>query len=220
MAKTDMQVKFLQGLQASLPKSGAAGSFYLTTDTDRLVIAEWQSAVRSVDGIFSITLEQARQIAINKSGYKYAAYINENEDAFYFYMTNSKKDEDSINEAIQRNGRIPNGIEKVIYKVLKSSGVCEEEYSNVSSNVDSKLSESEAQEKLEAWLGGLGTWVAGEGNVLVCNGIYKCNGKEYYQFTLQGFVFDHYSTLTWYVISVDGTEMFEGQCNNGYLNKF
>jgi len=83
-----------------------------------------------------------------------------------------------------------------------------------------KLSEEEAKKVLEKWLGNLGTWVAGEKNVLVCHGVYSCNGKEYYQFALQGFVFDHYSTLTFYVISADGTEMFEGQCSNGYLNRF
>ncbi|MDY3304601.1 MAG: hypothetical protein SOW78_10080 [Clostridia bacterium] len=82
------------------------------------------------------------------------------------------------------------------------------------------MSESEAQEKLEKWLGDLGTWVAGEDNVLVCDGIYNCNGKEYYQFRLRGWVYDHSTTLTWYVISVDGSEMFEGQCSNGYLEKF
>ena len=40
MAKTDMQVKFLRGLQAQLPTSGHEGSFYLTTDTDRLYVGK------------------------------------------------------------------------------------------------------------------------------------------------------------------------------------
>ncbi len=66
----------------------------------------------------------------------------------------------------------------------------------------------------------LGTWVAGEENVLVCDGIYECNGKEYYQFSLRGWVFDHMSTLTTYVISADGTEIFEGRCCNGFLDKY
>lgn len=83
-----------------------------------------------------------------------------------------------------------------------------------------KISENEAKAKLEEWLDDLGTWVAGEENVLVCDGIYECNGKEYYQFRLKGWVFDHTTTLTLYVISADGTEMFEGECSNGYLDKY
>lgn len=82
------------------------------------------------------------------------------------------------------------------------------------------LSEDEAEEKLEEWLGGLGTWVAGEENVLVCDGLHTCEGKEYYQFRLRGWVYDHSTTLTWYVISKDGTDMFEGQCINGKLDRW
>ena len=115
-----------------------------TTDTDRLVIAEWQSAVRNLHNLFS----------------------------------------------------------------------------NTYTPTDVSLSEEEAQKALEKWIGDLGTWVSGEDNVLVCDGIYKCNGKEYYQFRLRGLVDDHFTTLTFYVISVDGLEMFEGQCSNGYINKF
>lgn len=82
------------------------------------------------------------------------------------------------------------------------------------------LSEDEAEEKLKDWLGNLGTWVAGEENVLVCDGLHTCEGKEYYQFRLRGWVYDHATTLTWYVISKDGTDMFEGQCINGKLDRW
>jgi len=82
------------------------------------------------------------------------------------------------------------------------------------------LSEEEAKEALKNWIGDLGTWVSGRENVLFFDGTYTCNGKQYYQFALNGFVYDHYSTLTFFVISVDGTEMFEGQCSQGYLNRF
>ena len=95
-------------------------------------------------------------------------------------------------------------------------------FENTSTNSSQglKLTEDEAEAKLREWLEDLGTWVAGEENVLVCDGIYNCDGKEYYQFRLRGWVYDHATTLTWYVISTDGTEMFEGQCNNGSINKF
>lgn len=82
------------------------------------------------------------------------------------------------------------------------------------------LNEDEAKDKLQEWLGDLGTWVAGEENVLVCDGLYTCEGKEYYQFRLRGWVYDHATTLTWYVISKDGTEIFEGDCNTGKLNRY
>lgn len=84
----------------------------------------------------------------------------------------------------------------------------------------SNLTQEQAQKKLEEWLGNLGTWVAGEENVLVCDGLYRCDGKGYYQFRLKGWVFDHITTLTTYVISADGTEIFEGECSNGYLKKY
>lgn len=83
-----------------------------------------------------------------------------------------------------------------------------------------ELSEEEAKQKLKEWLGNLGTWVAGIENVLVCDGLYRCDGKEYYQFRLKGRVDNHSTTLTIYVISADGTEMFEGECSNGYLKKY
>ena len=82
------------------------------------------------------------------------------------------------------------------------------------------LNEEEAKAKLEDWIGDLGTWVAGEENALVCDGLYTCEGKEYYQFRLRGWVFDHATTLTWFVISKDGTDIFEGQCINGSLVRF
>lgn len=83
-----------------------------------------------------------------------------------------------------------------------------------------ELSEEEAKQKLKEWIGNLGTWVAGSENVLVCDGLYRCDGKEYYQFRLKGRVDNHSTTLTIYVISADGTEMFEGECSNGYLKKY
>ena len=190
-----------------------------TTDTDRLVVAQWQSAVRSVDDVFSsLSEDNAKEIAINKSGYKYAAFLNKNEGKFYFFMTNDRNEANYIEEEhMQRNGHLPSGIEQVIYSVDASTGKCVEESNNTSK---SNLSENEAEAELKRWIGDLGTWVAGEENVLVCDGLYKCNGKEYYQFRLRGLVNGHYTTLTWYVISVDGSEMFEGQCSNGYLNRF
>jgi len=84
----------------------------------------------------------------------------------------------------------------------------------------SDMTIDEAEEKLKDWLGNLGTWVAGEENVLVCDGLHTCEGKEYYQFRLRGWVYDHATTLTWYVISKDGTDMFEGQCINGKLDRW
>lgn len=109
-----------------------------TTDTDRLVVAEWQSAVRSVEEVFSITeevysvtLEQAMQIAVNTSGYKYAAYMNKNEGKFYFFMTNDRNEANDIEEHMQRNGHLSRGIEQVIYSVDASTGKCIEEFSNV-----------------------------------------------------------------------------------------
>ncbi len=93
----------------------------------------------------------------------------------------------------------------------------ETDQSSIASN---KLTEDEAKLELERWIGDLGTWQDGKENVLVCDGVYNCDGKEYYQFRLRGLVSNHLTTLTWYVISVDGTEIFEGQCNEGYLNKY
>ena len=83
------------------------------------------------------------------------------------------------------------------------------------------LTAEEAREKLENRLGDLGTWYAGEKNVLVCDGVYNCvDNKKYYQFRLRGRVYDNYTTLTWYVVAVDGTDMFEGQCINYYLDSW
>lgn len=83
-----------------------------------------------------------------------------------------------------------------------------------------KLTEEEAKVKLETWIGDLGTWVDGKQNGLACDGIKIDNGKEYYQFRLVGLVDNHTTTLTWYVVSVDGSEIFEGWFANGYLERF
>lgn len=82
------------------------------------------------------------------------------------------------------------------------------------------LTEEQAREKLNNVLGDLGTWVEGEKNVLTGWGVYNCFGKNYYQFRLSGRVGNHYTALTWYVVAVDGTEVFEGQCMNGYLDSW
>lgn len=100
-----------------------------------------------------------------------------------------------------------------------------QEYMNDTNDSDdandtNTLTQEEAQKKLEEWCGDLGTWVAGEENALMCDGIYECDGKEYYQFRLRGWVFDHATTLTWYVVSADGTEIFEGMCHSGHLDKW
>ena len=90
-----------------------------------------------------------------------------------------------------------------------------------------KLSETEAARRITEWVGGsLGSWVAGEPNVLAYNGKYTCNGKEYYEFRLRGIVCDENrerfwsTTLTYYVISVDGVDIFDGMCSNGYLDRW
>lgn len=83
--------------------------------------------------------------------------------------------------------------------------------------IPTELSAEEAEEVLRAWIGDLGTWVADEENVLVYDETFSYNGKKYYQFRLKGWVFDHASTLTTYIISADGTEIFEGEYRNGYL---
>ena len=82
------------------------------------------------------------------------------------------------------------------------------------------LNQKEAREKLKKWIGDLGTWVDGEENVLICDGTYKFEGKEYYQFRLRGKVDNHMTTLNWYVISKDGNEIFEGRCDNGELERW
>ena len=119
-----------------------------TTDTDRLIMAQWSNAVRNVEDAFISTANSAN----------------------------------SANAA--------------------------------------SLSEEEAYNALKNWIGDLGTWVNGDENVLVCDGIHNCDGKDYYQFMLKGRVDDHLTTLTYYVISADGTDMFEGQCYNGKLNRW
>lgn len=103
-----------------------------------------------------------------------------------------------------------------------------EEYSSFKMLGDTyvKLTEEQAREVLHKWIGNLGTWDAGEENVLLCDGEYYCEGKSYYQFRMSGLVNgpdgtpSHYSTLTWYVVSVDGKDIFEGQCINGSLQRW
>lgn len=108
------------------------------------------------------------------------------------------------------------------YQILYVNGEPTEQFKYTGKNKPRivSLNENEAKEKLEEWIGDLGTWVAGEENVLVCDGLQICEGKEYYQFRLRGWVDDHATTLTWYVISKDGTDVFEGQCINGKLERW
>lgn len=108
------------------------------------------------------------------------------------------------------------------YQILYVNGEPTEQFKYTGKNKPRivSLNENEAKEKLEEWIGNLGTWVAGEENVLVCDGLQICEGKEYYQFRLRGWVDNHATTLTWYVISKDGTDMFEGQCINGTLDRW
>ncbi len=82
------------------------------------------------------------------------------------------------------------------------------------------ISEEEAEEKLKNRIGDLGTWISGMENVLTCVGLHTCDGKKYYQFRLTGWAIDHPTTLTWFVISADGKEMFEGQCIDGKMDKW
>lgn len=77
MAKTDMQVKFLRGLQAQLPTSGHEGSFYLTTDTDRLYVGKQ-------DGSLAL-LNQSINIVANTSDLPKAGAASLND---FYYVTN------------------------------------------------------------------------------------------------------------------------------------
>lgn len=108
------------------------------------------------------------------------------------------------------------------YQILYVNGEPTEQFKYTGKNKPRivSLNENEAKEKLEVWIGDLGTWVARKENVLVFDGLQICEGKEYYQFRLRGWVDDHATTLTWYVISKDGTDMFEGQCINGKLDRW
>ncbi len=83
-----------------------------------------------------------------------------------------------------------------------------------------KITEEEAEAKIKEWKGDLGSWVDGENNVLVCDGLYTCDGKEYYQFRLRGMVNGHLTTLTYYVVSADGTEVFDGKCSEGKVERW
>ena len=81
-------------------------------------------------------------------------------------------------------------------------------------------SEEGAKAKLIEWLGGLGTWVDGKDNELIFDDEYTVDGDFYYQFRLRGIVDNHATTLTYYVIATDGSDMFEGTCSSGYLNRY
>lgn len=84
MAKTDMQVKFLQGLQASLPKSGNAGSFYLTTDTDRLYVGKADGSLALLNQVINIIATQAELPKAGAASLNDFYYIKEgNVLAFY-----------------------------------------------------------------------------------------------------------------------------------------
>ena len=72
-----MQVKFLRGLQAQLPTSGHEGSFYLTTDTDRLYVGKQ-------DGTLAL-LNQSINIVTNTTDLPKAGAASLND---FYYVTN------------------------------------------------------------------------------------------------------------------------------------
>ena len=87
------------------------------------------------------------------------------------------------------------------------------------------ISSEEAIAMVKAYMSDdLGQWVAGEDNVLLCDGIYNVNGKEYYSLQLRGLVSDGNrkwsTTLTWFVVAADGSEVFEGRCDAGRLIRY
>ena len=74
MAKLDTQVKFLRGLQAQLPTTGKEGSFYLTTDTDRLYVGKEDGSLALLNQTINVINTQSE---LPKAG---AAGLND----FYF----------------------------------------------------------------------------------------------------------------------------------------
>lgn len=58
MAKLDTKVKFLRGTQAQLPQTGIEGSFYLTTDTNRLYVGKADNSLALLNQTINIIATQ------------------------------------------------------------------------------------------------------------------------------------------------------------------
>ncbi|MBQ7523888.1 MAG: hypothetical protein IJT07_05150 [Oscillospiraceae bacterium] len=57
-------------------------------------------------------------------------------------------------------------------------------------------------------------------NNLICDGKYTVDGKTYYQFRYIDNMGDHTTTLTRFVVAVDGSDVFEGTCDQGKLVRY
>ncbi len=103
-------------------------------------------------------------------------------------------------------------------KVMSWNDSCTAIY--LKNSFDTDLSPDEARDLLEYGIGDLGAWQDGKENYLSFNSEQYVNGKVYYQYILKGWVENHATTLTWYVVSSDGSDIFEGMCIHGNLERW
>lgn len=65
---------------------------------------------------------EANAIATKAGGYDYASYLSEDEEFFYFRLTNDPDEAIAAEEQMSRSGHLPSGIEMVVYSVNKNTG--------------------------------------------------------------------------------------------------